>query len=231
MEKSADLLIECLDCGRMFRSLGMHVRCAHGMHISQYLSFHRLPQGTRTTSDGCRERKRKAAIASGQPERLRAMEHVGPSKSQLEVRDSLLRDRPRSRKQMENAPLRDPELQSRLKAIRIDTGKTLVKRCALCGSLFESGSCFKRKFCSVECSKKSPPTSSQIDILRREAKKQRQRALAKGSRVIRTCHRCKSVFERKKAERNKYCSDFCRLSTRRGNGTFGDEAVIDVSSR
>ncbi len=51
-----DGLLTCLECGRVLRALGRHLRQAHGLTAEEYRARHQLPAGAALVSDGQRER-------------------------------------------------------------------------------------------------------------------------------------------------------------------------------
>ncbi len=50
-------VVDRLECGRVLRALGRHLRQAHGLTAVEYRSRHQLPAGAALVSDGQRERQ------------------------------------------------------------------------------------------------------------------------------------------------------------------------------
>lgn len=49
-----DGILTCLECGRRFRALGVHLRRAHGMTSAEYREAHRLPRSAALAADSTR---------------------------------------------------------------------------------------------------------------------------------------------------------------------------------
>lgn len=72
-----DGLITCAECGRRFRSLGKHLRRAHGLNAAEYRARHRLPATGALVADGVRQLQsdRQRALLDDDPE---ALDHLAP---------------------------------------------------------------------------------------------------------------------------------------------------------
>lgn len=65
--------IRCLECGRWLRALGNHLRLTHGMTAAEYREVWGMRQRQPLTCGDVSDVRREIAIATGGPDRMRAL--------------------------------------------------------------------------------------------------------------------------------------------------------------
>lgn len=160
-------VVECLECGKVFRSLINHLRTQHdGLTFREYRIKHQMKLGARVCAPDLQETFRELANEPERKARFKAWTNSPENRERLQEMRSDPKVGERIREIITACTtteqiaervnrLRDPKVQERARDERrrmeIEAGRTLVKNCPQCGEVFTSKRSDNLKYCSQAC--------------------------------------------------------------------------------